>query len=79
MADKILPQRVRLHIFTFVALFLCVCVCVIIFCVQERKILVGFLMSGVLGRRRGPDDYVLFPNEEREDEGSDQEVLGGFL
>lgn len=38
----------------------------------------SFLMSGVLGRRRGPDDYVLFPNEKGEDEGSDQEVLGVF-
>lgn len=36
MADKILPQRVRLHIFTFVAVFF-MCVCVVIFCVQSRK------------------------------------------
>lgn len=49
---------------------------VVIFFVQSRKILVLVLMSGVLGRRRGPNDYVLFPNEMGEDEGSDQEVLG---
>lgn len=42
------------------------------FFVQNRGKKPGrfFLMSGVLGRRRGPDDYVLFPNEKREDEGA---------
>lgn len=39
-----------------------------------------FLMSGVLGRRRGPDDYVLFPNGKREEEGvAIRRFLGGFL
>ena len=38
MADKILPQRVRLHIFTFVVLFLlCVCVCVCVFLSFVRR------------------------------------------
>lgn len=42
----------------------------------EQKNPGRFLMSGVLGRRRGPDDYLLFPNEMRGDEESSQEVLG---
>lgn len=50
------------------------CVCHYLLC-GEQKNPGGFLMSGVLGRRRGPDDYVLFPNEKREDEG---ERSGGF-
>lgn len=76
MADKILPQRVRLHIFTFAALFFgCLCFYLLS---AEQKNPGRFLMSGVLGRRTGPDNYLLFPNEGREDEGNSQEVLGGF-
>lgn len=36
-------------------------------------------MFGVLGRRRGPGDYLLFPNEIREDEGNRSEGFGPFF
>lgn len=36
-------------------------------------------MFGVLGRRRGPGDYLLFPNEMREDEGNRSEGFGAFF
>lgn len=68
MADKILPQRVRLLIFYFIflPLLLCLCLCV---CVSgEKNPGRLFDVGGFLERRRGPDDYVLFPNEKREDE-----------
>lgn len=41
----------------------------VLFLYTEQRDPGRFLMSGVLGRRRGPEDYVLFPNERREDEG----------
>lgn len=36
------------------------------------------MTSGVLGRRSGPDDYVLFPNEKRGDEGGAIRRFSGF-
>lgn len=65
----------------FLPLLLCVflCVCFLAFVRCTEKIPVVFLMFGVLGRRRGPGDYLLFPNEMREDEGNRSEGFGAFF
>lgn len=48
MADKILPQRVRLHIFTFVVLiFFCPSVSLFLVCKEEKKNPDCFLMPEV--------------------------------
>lgn len=53
--------------------------CFLAFVRCTEKIPVVFLMFGVLGRRRGPGDYLLFPNEMREDEGNRSEGFGAFF
>lgn len=68
MADKILPQRVRLLIFYFIFLPLLLCLCLCLCVSGEKNPGRLFDVGGFLERRRGPDDYVLFPNEKREDE-----------
>lgn len=81
MADKILPQRVRLHIFTFVVL-LCFSACLSFLsplCKTEEKTTkthIAFWCHGILGKRRGLDHYLLFPTMGRERTGG---VMRSFL